>query len=277
MKNILSIDVEEWYHPEYVKDKVSEEKEERLKQSLDITLGILSKQCVKATFFVVGELAEKYPELIKRISDEEHEIGFHGYNHETLWNLNAEGLREETRKFDSLMSEKPIGFRAPSFSLDNSTKWALEVLEDAGYKYDSSIFPTKTPLYGVKGAPMKPYKPSHDNVVLEDETRKIWELPLLVYPLFGLRLPMAGGFYLRLFPFNMLFRAVKKQNRKGFPAVIYLHNWELDPETPKLKLGLYKSFVTYHNLAKTVELLKSLLREFQFTSFAEYLKETEMI
>lgn len=274
MKNILSIDLEEWYHPEYVKGKVSEEKEERLKQNLNITLGLLSKRSVKATFFVVGELAEKYPEVIKRISEEGHEIGFHGYSHKTLWNLDAEGLREEIRKFDSFMSEKPIGFRAPSFSLDNRTKWALEVLEDAGYKYDSSIFPTKTPLYGVKGAPMKPYKPSHDNVVLEDETRKIWEFPLLVYPLFGLRLPMAGGFYLRLFPFNMLFRAVKKQNRKGFPAVIYLHTWELDPETPKLKLGLYKSFVTYHNMEKTGARLKHLLSRLEFTSIRNYMEET---
>jgi len=273
LKNILSIDLEEWYHPEYVKDKVFEEKEERLKESLNITLSLLRARNVKATFFVVGELAEKYPEAIKCISEEGHEIGFHGYSHQTLWNLTLKDLKQEIKKFNSFINDKSIGFRAPSFSLDNRTKWALQVLEDAGYKYDSSIFPTKTPLYGVKGALMKPYKPSHVNVALEDETRKIWEFPLLVYPLLGLRLPMAGGFYLRLLPNNILFKAIEKQNRKRFPAVIYLHTWELDLRTPKLKLGLYKSFVTYHNMEKTGARLKHLLSRFEFTSVRNYMEE----
>jgi len=273
LNNILTIDFEEWYHPEYVKDKVFGERKERCTQSLDKTLRLLREQNVKATFFTVGELVEKYPELIERISREGHEIGFHGYSHYTLWNLDAEGLIQDIRKFGSLVNEKPIGFRAPSFSLDNRTKWALEVLENVGYKYDSSIFPTKTPLYGVGKAPVGPYKPSNDNLAVEDENRKIWEFPLLVYPLPGLKLPIAGGFYLRLFPLSILFRAVKKQNLQGFPSVIYVHTWELDPETPKLRLHPYKFFVTYYNIEKTSARLEKLLSSFEFTSIRNYMEE----
>jgi len=270
--NILTVDLEEWYHPEYVRKETLPHKEERIQHSLRITLDVLNKHDLKATFFLVGELAENHPEILKDLRENDHEIAFHGHHHEPLWNLDSRRFLQEIENFNSLIGEKCAGFRAPSFSLNNKTKWALKALEDSGYQYDSSLFPVKTPLYGVFGAPITPYKPSHQNVTAKDENTKLWEFPLLVYSLKGVKMPVAGGFYLRFFPVNLIAKAIKKLNQQGFPAVIFFHNWELDPETPRLKLGLYKYFVTYHRLRETSKRLEHLLSRFQFATIKEYMK-----
>jgi len=274
--NILTIDLEEWYHPEYVKKEVLLYKEERILQSLKATLALLNRWNLNATFFVVGELAEKHPEIIDNLRENNHEIAFHGYYHEPLWKLEADTLRSEIRRFNSMIGEKCSGFRAPSFSLSNKTKWALKVLEDSGYQYDSSLFPAKTPLYGVWNAPTTPYKPSYEDITKEDESTPLWEFPLLVHSLKGVRVPVAGGFYMRFFSVNLIAKAIKKLNRRGFPAVIFFHNWELDLETPRLKMGWYRYFVTYHKLKETGKKLEQLLSKVQFTSFRDYMKETRL-
>jgi polysaccharide deacetylase family protein (PEP-CTERM system associated) len=273
MLNILTIDLEEWYHPEYVRKETPPYGNERIQHSLKTTLDLLSARNTKSTFFIVGELAEKHPEIMESIMENNHEIAFHGYHHEPLWKMDPEVYRSELKKFNTLTKEKCVGFRAPSFSLNNKTKWALKILEDAGFKYDSSVFPTKTLLYGVWGAPTRPYKPSHEDIAKEDEHTKLWEFPLLIYSAAGLRIPIAGGFYLRLFPTNLIKRAIRKANRQGFPAVVFVHTWELDPETPRLKIGPYKSFVTYHNIEQTGKKLKSILCDFEFTCFRQYMEE----
>lgn len=270
--NILTIDLEEWYHPEYVRSIALRNKKERGVQSLRKTLRLLDEHDVDATFFVVGEVLEKYPEIVEEIEEKGHEIAFHGYHHESLSESNPKTLLQEIRRFNSLMEKKCLGFRAPSFSLNNETKWALKILEEAGYIYDSSIFPLKTPLYGVSGAPIKPYKLSFEDVTKETENGKLWEFPLLVYDVFSFRIPLAGGFYLRVFPTGMIKRAVRKMNSWEAPAVIYVHTWELDSKTPILRLGLYKSYVTYHNIGKTEKKLKHLLSCFRFTSFRNYIE-----
>lgn len=277
MKNILSVDVEDWYHPEYVKNKVKETRVERVHQGLNNAFQLLREYNVSATFFVVGELVDKHPQIVKEISEKGHEVAFHGYQHKPLWELNAKEFQLELEKFNSVIGGKCVGFRAPSLSLDNQTRWALKVLECAGYKYDSSIMPTKTPLYGVKGAPSKPYKPSYGNVAEEDQNAKLWEFPLLVYPFASVKIPAAGGFYLRLFPVDLIRRAIKKANKQGFPAVVFFHTWELDPEMPRLKLGLYKSFVTYYNLHGMKKKIKTILSAFGFTSIENYAEERGLL
>jgi len=275
--NLLTVDFEEWYHPEYVKDKCPQNKKENSPQDLRKTLDLLEKCKTEATFFVVGEIARRHPELIEQIRDSGHEIAFHGYDHEPLWKKNAEAFRSEIKLFDSVAKENCMGFRAPSFSLSNKTSWALKVLEDIGYKYDSSIFPAKTFLYGVQGAPLKPYKPSYSDLTREDSDGKIWEFPLLVYPISGFRLPVAGGFYMRFFSAKLILRAIKKTNKNGNPAVLYCHTWELNPEIPKLKLGPYRSFVTYYNLEKTSARFDQVLSEFRFTSIRNYMEKTGLL
>jgi polysaccharide deacetylase family protein (PEP-CTERM system associated) len=275
------VDVEGWYHPEYVKRKVPKNKEERIIQSLKITFQLLSQYDVNATFFIVGELVEKYPEMIEMISEKGYELGFHGYYHEPLWALNADAFRRQVMKFNSkvqsIIGGKCSGFRAPSASLDNRTLWALDILEENGYLYDSSVFPSKTPLYGVPTAPIIPYHPSSRNIADQDEDRRLIEFPALVYPVLGLRIPTGGGFYLRLLPPSVIKKAVDKMNKRGFPAVLSFHTWEVDLDTPRLKLGLVKSFITYYNLNATEKKLKFLLSNFQFISFKNYLEKHGLI
>lgn len=280
MKNILTIDVEELFHAEYVRNLTESRNVRRTPFTIPKILELLDEHDTKATFFIVGEVAETSPDTVKEIIDKGHEVAFHSRDHVPLWNKEPDQVEQEIERFNDLLASiagpRCGGFRAPSFSLNNDTRWALEVVEKMGMLYDSSVFPTWTPLYGVSGALLRPYKPSKYDLTVEDVTGKLWEFPLAVYSLLGLRIPAAGGFYMRFVP-DIIRRAVKKINKLGAPAVIFIHSWELDPETPKLRLDPYKSFVTYHNIEKTVRLLERLLHDFKFTSFAEYMKANGMV
>ncbi len=218
---------------------------------------------------------------MKQITDYGHEVAFHSYYHNPLWASNSKALKDEAVKFNSIALSATghacLGFRAPSYSLDNRTKWALKVLNDVGYKYDSSIFPIKTPLYGESSAPIIPYHPSWRNVTKIDDSETLIEFPALVYSIMGFRIPAAGGFYLRLLPVSFLKSAIRKINRLGFPAVISFHTWELDPEIPRLRLGHAKSFVTYHNIRTAMNRLSNLLSDFKFTGFRDYLLKNRLI
>jgi polysaccharide deacetylase family protein (PEP-CTERM system associated) len=275
--NILTVDLEALHHAEYVRDKRPEYIEEHAARSLDKTLALLSKHNVHGTFFIVGELLEKCPQLAERIREEGHEIAFHGYSHKRLQNLDADIFEKEISMFNSLSKERCLGFRAPSFSLNNQTIWALPVLEKKGFAYDSSIFSTATPLYGVPRAPTKPYRLSFDDVAKHDANGKLWEFPLLTLKMWGLKLPVAGGFYLRQCPERMVKKAIKLMNKQNAPAVIYVHTWEIDSETPVLKLGIYRSYVTYANIEKTKGKIESLLTSFKFTSVRDFAENAKLL
>jgi len=272
VENILSIDVEEVFHGEYTR-QYRHDLCYRTPDNIPPILKILEEYDAKATFFMVGEIAEKFPEVINKILEKGHEVSFLGWIHEPLWRLTPERFREEVKSFKKLHSGC-IGFRAPSFSLNNKTKWALKILQEEGFKYDSSIFPTWTPLYGAYKAPIHPYHPSLANIIGEDKNCSIIEFPLAVYKLFGLKVPIAGGFWLRLWNLDLIKRGIRKINEKGFPAVIYIHNWELDEKTPKINASILGRFQAYHNLSKTKQKLVSLLSEFNFTNFVTYIKGT---
>lgn len=280
MQNILTVDVEEVFHAEYARSSGRGGGVFRTPYNVSVVLDLLDDYDVKATFFVVGQVAERYPWVLKEVTDRGHEVAFHSYDHRPLWEKSPKQLKTEMEAFDKLLvattGDRYAGFRAPSFSLDNGTKWVLDVLEGAGMQYDSSVFPAWTPLYGLSNAPVKPYKPSRNDLTVEDDEGDLWEFPLAVYSFLGLRIPAAGGFYLRFIP-SLVWRAVNKINILGSPAVIYIHNWELDPETPKLNLNPFKSFVTYHNIEKTSAILKQLLSSFEFTSIRNYVKETGLV
>jgi polysaccharide deacetylase family protein (PEP-CTERM system associated) len=216
--------------------------------------------------------------MAEEIESRGHEIAFHGYDHEPLWRLGPRSFSEQIERFLSALhsqTKRPVGFRAPNFSLDNTTKWALPILERYGFKYDSSIFPVKTTLYGVRKAPTQPYNILFEEVASEsDNGSSILEFPPLVYNISGVRLPVGGGFYFRAIPLSLIERAIRKMNSRLQPAILYLHNWELDPETPRFKLGIPASFITYYNLNKTEKKLRRLLSKFRFTSFRDYIKST---
>ena len=269
-ENIFSIDVEEIFHAEYVRH-TQKKYDYRTPQNIPVILDLLREYDITATFFVVGEILEKFPEIINMLKDEGHEISFQGWRHIPLWDMNVDTFKEGVEKFNRV-HPNCMGFRAPSFSLSNETKWALDVIKEGGYVYDSSIFPARTPLYGLPSSPLKPYYPSLDDISRESDINYgIMEFPLAVYPLFGFNVPMAGGFWLRFWNTGIVERCIKKMNEKGLPAVIYVHNWELDPETPKIDLSFLKGFVTYRNLSQTVKKLKYLFDRFRFTSFKAYI------
>jgi polysaccharide deacetylase family protein (PEP-CTERM system associated) len=271
VENILSIDVEEVFHGEYTR-QYRQGLCYRTSDNIPLILKTLGEYDVKATFFMVGEIAKRFPEVINMILEKGHEVAFHGWAHEPLWRLTPERFREEVKVFKKLHPDC-IGFRAPSFSLNNKTKWVLKILQEEGFKYDSSIFPTWTPLYGTYKAPTRPYHPSLANIIEEDGNCSIIEFPLAVYELFGLKVPIAGGFWLRLWSLDLVKRGIRKIDEKGFPAVVYIHNWELDEKTPKINAGILGRFQVYHNLNKAKQKLGSLLSEFNFTNFAIYIKD----
>ena len=272
-KNILSIDVEEIFHIEYARHIKQQHVVYRTPINIQGVLELLDEYNVRATFFIVGEIAEKFPEVVEMLMDKGHEVAFHGWSHLPLWELSPNVFRNEVMRFKGLVPGC-VGFRAPSFSLNNDTKWALRVLSEEGFCYDSSVFPAWTPLYGVYEAPRKPYYPSLSDLSKEgNENYGIVEFPLAVLSFLGIRLPVAGGFWLRFVGVNLIREGIERMNKRGLPAVLYVHSWELDFDTPRLKLGPYKSFVTYHNIEKTREILKCLLCKFQFVSFTSYLKE----
>lgn len=277
--NILTIDVEEIFHADYVKNSPTDRTVQRTPHNLPIILEMLDNFNIKATFFIVGEIAENYPELLCKIHSKGHEIAFHSQDHKPIWEKTAELVEKELANFNTLLlsttGQKCKGFRAPSFSFSNRTIWLLSALENAGLLYDSSIFPAWTPLYGTPNAPLHPYKPSKKNIAKKDENGDLWEFPLATYPFLFFRIPTAGGFYLRFIP-SLVKKSIRKMNSLGYPAVVYIHTWELDSETTRARLGLYKSFVTYHNIDKTERLFKELLKDFDFTSFAEHMATNGM-
>lgn len=273
MRNIISIDIEEFFQAEYVRYHLEKKNfSYRTPDNIGFILELLREKDVNATFFIVGEIAEKFPEIITMIMKEGHEVAFHGWSHLSLMKLNPNLFQQEIIKFKKVCPSC-IGYRAPSFSLNNKTKWMLEILRSEGFHYDSSVFPVWTPLYGVYRAPIKPYNPSLDDITKEDRNNQIiHEFPLACYNFLGIKIPIAGGFWLRFWNMDILKRGIRKLNKSGVPAVIFFHNWELDPETPKLKLGFHRSFVTYHNINKTANRVRALLSEINFTSFREYLE-----
>jgi peptidoglycan-N-acetylglucosamine deacetylase len=268
MKNALTIDLEDWYHPELVRRHVHDFTAQT-SESANRILELLDKYNVKATFFVVGEVAEKNPELIRKIREKGHEIGFQGMSHVPLWQMDAEKFDSELKLFSKLISKisgntEIIGFRAPTYSLDNSTNYALGCLVDNGYKYDSSIFPVKTPLYGLPHAPTRLYKPDPNNLTLENNQTKIIEFPLTVYNFWKLKIPIGGGFYFRVIPYRVLKRLLKKINEKS-PFVISIHPWETYHGTPRLpKIGFKAYIITYYGINNCLGKFEKLLGDFEF-------------
>jgi len=270
MINIFTVDVEEVFHCEYMR-KYSKHREFRTPINLYYILDVLAESGTKATFFFVGEIAEQYPKILFDVAAKGHEIAFHTHNHEPLWKKDEKQLAYEIDQFNSLLQRAKLnlncaGFRAPSFSVNGKHHWIHKLLKEKGFKYDSSVFPAKTPLYGVVNAPTKPYKISFD------KENYIWEFPLLVYSLGFLRIPAAGGFWFRFLPLKLMKEAIKKMNRHKAPATIFIHSWEFDTNTPRIKANLYNTFVTYHNLHKTKSRIRDLLSSFEFTSFEHFTK-----
>lgn len=265
--NALSIDLEEWYHSELVEGRRSSFS--LVEEATRPILELLDRYQTKASFFVVGEVAERNPHLIQSIFERGHEIGCHGYSHKLLWKLDEGLFREELNQFHSVIERivgkiKVKGFRAPCFSIDNRNRWALKVLLDFGYQYDASIFPVKiNPLYGVSGAPTQPYRISLEDVREEDPKSPLMEFPMSPLKIGRLKIPISGGFYLRIFPLPFLTWGLGRINRSQ-SFLLYFHPWEGCEKTPRLKLPLFNRVISYYGISSALKKFEFLLRHFKF-------------
>jgi len=274
--NILGIDFEDWYHPELIKQNIKNEKHNpSVINGIDKILDLLRKHETLATFFIVGELLEIQPEIFDKIIENGHEIGFHTMYHDRL---DSPGYKEkfsnEIEKFAELTNHKSRGFRAPTFSLNNASSWAIDILAKNDYVYDSSIVPAKTSMYGSPNAEHKPYRITSKSIEKNNSSGKLIEFPLMTTTFLGKKIPAAGGFYLRTLPMKVTKNAIKNYEKQGIPANFYIHSWELTPEyMPKLDLPFKDNFVTFHNIDKAYQRMNDILKEFSFTSFSNYLSQ----
>ncbi len=274
--NLLGIDFEDWYHPQLVQKYVKNEKHEpRMFKGIDKILEMLRRNDTLATFFVVGELLETNPEIFDKIIENEHEIAFHTMYHTRIDSPNfKENFRNEIEKFSKLTNKKSKGFRAPTFSLNETSSWIIDLLSEYDYIYDSSIVPAKTDLYGTPNAEIKPYRISSDSLENDTVDSKLIEFPLLVTKILGKKVPAAGGFYLRTLPMRVIKNAIRQYEKQEIPASFYIHSWELTPEyMPKIKLPFKENFATYHNINKAYNRMDELLKQFEFTSFSNYISK----
>lgn len=269
MKNALTVDLEEWFCGHILEQGIGKEdwnkQELRVLRNTERLLKILSNHKTKATFFVLGWLAERVPELISEIEVEGHEIGTHGYSHTSLTEMTLRSFEEDLKKALDVtrrcVKQEILGFRAPSFTITSATLWALQILKDNGIRYDSSVFPLGFhPDYGIPDAPLSIHK--LDNSLIE--------VPLTTVEVLGKRIPCGGG-YFRLYPYGLTKALLKRCNREGRPAVFYLHPWELDPAQPRVKLGPINTLRHYYNLDKTAARVDRLLTDFRFTSIRKLL------
>ena len=264
----MSIDLEDYYCD--LPFSTWAEFESRVKNNTQRILDLFEKYKVKATFFTLGYIAEKHPDLIEKIISCGHEIASHGYSHSDLRIMTKESFESDLSKslsiLEKLSGEKILGFRAPFFSISTKNFWVFDILKKY-LRYDSSIFPVKTPKYGISGAMTNPYLISEKNPLKEDVNGNFLEIPPTVLKLsfFG-KLPVAGGFYLRFLPYIFLKWGIKKMNKNGHPAVIFLHPRDLDTGMPKIKEYSWHYYCGIKGAHKKFE---SLLKNFKFSSVKE--------
>jgi polysaccharide deacetylase family protein (PEP-CTERM system associated) len=270
MLNALTIDVEEWFcvsnFDGVIPRECWAEQESRLEEPMDRILDLLERHAVRATVFVLGWIAERHPRLVREIHERGHEIGSHGYEHTLVGRMTPEQFRADlARSLDVLRRTSGAecrGYRAPSFSLRRDMDWAWQALCAAGIRYDSSIFPVLHDRYGEPDAPRFSY-PVHCGA------GQILEVPPSTVHAFGRNIPVAGGGYFRLYPLAATRWAVRRINREGHPAVVYLHPWEFDPDHPAPATSRFTLLRHRVGLRTVAAKLERLLGEFPFGSMAE--------
>jgi polysaccharide deacetylase family protein (PEP-CTERM system associated) len=276
-RNVITIDVEDWYHSslDLFKDSFVRHGSKPDSSVVDNTLSaldLLSKTGNKATFFVLGTVAEHYPDIVKEILNRGHEVATHGYSHKLVYNMKPlefeDDLKISLEHLSKAGCDQVLGYRAPYWSITKRSLWALDILSKFGFKYDSSVFPIRRRLYGIADAPTVPYKISES----------LWEFPPATVRFLGVNLPIAGGGYLRLMPYKFVSKSIRKSMSK-FVRVFYFHPYELDPKDTRLQHKA-KSLRTLLYWAQQIlgrgenpDKLRKLLMEFKFVSFKEILSE----
>lgn len=276
-KNIITIDVEDWYNSslDLFKDTEVEHGAKPDASVVDntlCTLKLLAETKNKATFFVLGTVAEYYPDLVKEILSQEHEVATHGYAHNLVYKLSPQEFEDDLKKSLDYLAKAEcsqiFGYRAPYWSITKKSLWALEVLQKLGLKYDSSIFPIKRGLYGIPDANR------HAHQIRDG----LWEFPPATIRILGINLPIAGGGYLRMVPYSIIASAIRKSHGQQ-SRVFYFHPYELDPTDIQLKHKVRSPGTLVYRFQQKLgrggnpEKLKKLLTEFRFTSIKNILTD----
>ena len=264
-RHVLSFDIEEHFQVaafwSVARRREWDHLASRVERNTRKITDVLSEYSTKATFFVLGWVAERHPDLVRDLARQGHEIGSHGYGHELVHTQAPELFREDVRRskqiLEDLTGRQVMGYRAPSFSITSQTKWALSVLVEEGYRYDSSIY---NRFRGTQERSMT----GAGAYQLETDAGTIWEVSPSTMNACGLQLPVAGGGYFRLFPYAASKMFLRSLERQGAQLVMYLHPWELDPEQPRMDGPVLSKIRHYMNLGKTEERLRLLLRDFDF-------------
>ena len=272
VENILTVDVEDWFHICGVEELIPEARWPQLESRVTMNtlkiLKLLSQRGVKATFFVLGFIAEGHSELIKKIVEAGHEIATHGYAHRRVYTMTPDMFREDLNKAISIISaitDQPIkGYRAPEWSIRDDSLWALDILLQEGLKYDSSMAPL--PIIGNQNYAKIPHR-------LIREQGQLWEFPPLVATNPLVNLPLGGGWGLRMFPYNLIRSTINKLNKQNQPVLIYFHPREFDLESPCIRLPWNKRFVLDARFERAEKRLHRLLDDFRFTSVSTVLRK----
>jgi polysaccharide deacetylase family protein (PEP-CTERM system associated) len=271
--NAMTIDVEDYFHVSVFDGVVPRSRwttlESRVCRNTDRLLAMFSEHDVTATFFVLGWVAERFPALVARIAALGHEVASHGYSHRLIYDQTPAAFRDDVRRAKTILESatgRPVlGYRAPSYSITPRSLWALDVLIEEGYLYDASIFPIRHDRYGIPTSPRHPYVITRVSGSLLEAPGSTTRLPLM-------NVPIAGGGYFRILPYQWTRWGIRRVNRtERRPVIFYLHPWEIDPAQPRLDAGFVSRFRHYRNLEKTDQRLRRLLGDFRFGPMAAVL------
>lgn len=266
VRHAFTVDVEDWFHGIPISNGAKLSAEKRLDRGLNVLLDLLAEHEATATFFILGPVARDHPELVRRISQEGHEIGCHGWSHDLIYELTPTNFRRETIQAVDAISDvtgQPVtAYRAAFFSITEDSLWALEELAGMGFQCDSSVFPVNNWRYGIPHFPPYP-------VSIETGSGVIREIPMTVRRVLGKTIPLSGGAYFRLYPYSLTRANLQASEKAGAPAVFYIHPWELDPDHPRVRFHWGARLTHYANLCSTRPKLERLLSDFRFGSLTE--------
>lgn len=279
IENALTVDVEDYFHVSALAETIDPSNwaqfQLRVETNTHRLMDLFDEYQVKATFFVLGWVAEHAPGIARQIAARGHEVACHGYSHQLVYNQSPEIFKQETHRSKHLLEDQvqaPVhGYRAASYSITKQSIWALDILAEAGFSYDSSIFPVRHDRYGIPDAPEHPYRvetPAGNSLV---------EFPLSTAKYLGYRLPVAGGGYFRIYPYQLTRAGLNQVNRRGKPFIFYLHPWEIDPEQPRVEVKWLSRFRHYHNLDKCEQRLRRLMQDFKFTTTRNVLENLGLL
>ncbi len=276
--NAMSVDVEDYFQVSAFDAVVSRadwsKLESRVVPNTERLLELFDRTRVKSTFFVLGWVAQHFPALVRTIASRGHEIASHGFNHQLVYSLTPQAFREDVRAAKALLEDLSgapvVGYRAPSYSIVERSLWALDVLIEEGYRYDTSIFPIHHDRYGIANAERHAH-------VLQRPAGTLVELPGSTVRMSGVNLPIAGGGYFRLLPYGWTRWGIRRVNRvEQRPVVFYLHPWEVDPDQPRFAVPSTTRIRHYHGLAATMSRLTRLITEFRFDTVATVLERANL-